>query len=210
MPTRTTAPTRAASTPRKRPAPPDAIAVLKQDHRTVNELFERFEQTGPGARKRRGQLVSKMVHELSKHAGLEEQIFYPVVRARLPAVEQDVLEALEEHHLVEITLSELERMDPSHERYGAKVQVLIESVRHHVKEEERELFPKVRKAIPAAELRELGQQLTAAKPSAPTRPHPEAPDTPPGNIVAQALTAPFDAAADLTEAAARRVRNIVT
>ena len=122
----------------------------------------------------------------------------------------DVLEALEEHHLVKVTLAELETMDPGHERYGAKVTVLIESVRHHVEEEEGELFPTIRKALDAAQLRELGDELVAAKRTAPTRPHPEAPDTPPGNLVAQVLTAPLDAAANLNKAAARRVRDLVT
>ena len=112
-----------------------------------------------------------------------------------------MLEALEEHHLVKLTLAELETMDPSHERYGAKVTVLIENVRHHVKEEESELFPSVRNTLDPAQLREIGNELVAAKRTAPTRPHPEAPDTPPGNIVAQVLTAPLDVAANLNKAA---------
>jgi hypothetical protein len=121
-----------------------------------------------------------------------------------------VLEALEEHHLVKLTLAELETMDPSHERYGAKVAVLIENVRHHVKEEEGDLFPTVRKALDPSKLHEIGAELIAAKRTAPTRPHPEAPDTPPGNLVAQVLTAPLDATANLNRAAARRIRDIVT
>ena len=88
--------------------------------------------------------------------------------------------------------------------------MLIENVRHHVEEEEGQLFPAVRKSLDTAQLREIGGELVAAKHTAPTRPHPEAPDTPPGNIVAQVLTAPFDAAANLNKAAAKRVRDIVT
>ena len=111
---------------------------------------------------------------------------------------------------MKLTLAELETMDPGHERYGAKVTVLIENVRHHVEEEEGSCSPPSERPSTRRQLREIGDELVAAKRTAPTRPHPEAPDTPPGNIVAQVLTAPLDAAANLNKAAARRVRDIVT
>jgi len=186
----------------------DAIRVLTDDHREVEELFARFEKTGAGAHKQRQDLVQRISEALSAHASIEEEIFYPA--ARRIVADDDLLEALEEHHLVKLTLAELETMDPSHERYGAKVTVLIENVRHHVEEEEGELFPTIRKKLDRAQLREIGGELAAAKRTAPTRPHPEAPDTPPGNVVAQVLTAPLDAAANLNKAAARRIRDIVT
>jgi hypothetical protein len=81
-------------------------------------------------------------------------------------------------------LNELEDMKPDHERFKAKMTVMIESVRHHVEEEESELFPEVRKVIKRKELTELGEALEKAKKAAPTSPHPRAPDTPPGNLVA--------------------------
>jgi hemerythrin superfamily protein len=188
----------------------DAISVLTEDHRRVEELFARFEKTGDGAIKQRQELVERISEALSVHASIEEEIFYPAARGAVADGDDDVLEALEEHHLVKVTLAELETMDPGHERYRAKVTVLIENVRHHVEEEEGELFPRVRAAVDAAELRQLGDQLTAAQRTAPTRPHPEAPDTPPGNLVAQVLTAPLDVAANLNKATARRIRDIVT
>jgi hemerythrin superfamily protein len=189
---------------------PDAIQVLTDDHRKVEELFVRFEKTGDGAHKRRQDLVQRITEALSIHASIEEEIFYPAARRFVADAGDDVLEALEEHHLVKVTLAELETMDPSHERYGAKVTVLIENVRHHVEEEEGQLFPTIRDTLAKDQLREIGSELVAAKRTAPTRPYPEAPDTPPGNIVAQVLTAPLDAAANLNKAAARRVRDIVT
>ena len=170
----------------------------------------RFEKTGDGAHKQRQDLVDRITEALSVHASVEEEIFYPAARRSIADAGDDVLEALEEHHLVKLTLAELEAMDPSHERYGAKVAVLIENVRHHVKEEEGDLFPTVRKALEPSTLRELGAELIAAKRTAPTRPHPEAPDTPPGNLVAQVLTAPLDATANLNKATARRIRDLVT
>jgi len=189
---------------------PDAVDLLIEDHREVEQLFSRFEGLGEGARKRRQQVVDKIIEALSMHAAIEEQVFYPAARGEAPETDDDVLESLEEHHIVKWTLSELEGLDPADERFGAKVTVLMESVRHHVEEEEQELFPAVRDALGADRMRELRDELAAAKRSAPTRPHPRSPDTPPGNMVAQAVTAPFDAVANLAGGAAERVRDIIT
>jgi len=185
---------------------PDAIALLKADHQQVEQLFKRFEGFGPKAHKGRESTVAKIVEALSVHAAIEETTFYPRVRSQMPDATDDVLEALEEHHVAKWTLSELDGMSSTDERYTAKVTVLMESIRHHVKEEERELFPKVRKAMSRAELQELGDELTAAKRIAPRRPHPRTPDTPPGNLIAAAVTAPIDAARAIGEAAVRTVQ----
>src|SRR5205807_6075539 len=112
---------------------------------------------------------------LSIHAAIEEQVFYPAVREAAPDEKDLVLESLEEHHIVKWVLSELDGMVPSDERFTAKVTVLIENVRHHVEEEEGELFPEVRKAMKRKELEELVQALEAAKKVAPTHPHPRTP-----------------------------------
>jgi hemerythrin superfamily protein len=174
----------------------DAITLLKNDHRTVEELFKKFEQAGDRAFKTKRRLVDEIITELSVHAAIEEQVFYPATREARQENEEMVLEALEEHHLVKLALSELEKMDPADERFTPKVTVLIENVRHHVKEEEGEMFPKVRKALKAAELERLGERLEEATKSAPTRPHPAAPDTPPGNVIAGGVTAVMDAGKD--------------
>lgn len=157
----------------------DAITLLKDDHKTVDKLFKQFEKLGhDGDPARKRELVDSMIKELAVHAHIEEQIFYPAVRAEVPAEEDMVLEGLEEHHIVKWTLSELDGMSPSEERFDAKVTVLIESVRHHVEEEEGEMFPDVRKALGRKKLQALGEKLQAAKASAPTKPRPQAPDTP--------------------------------
>ena len=117
----------------------------------------------------------------------------------------DVLEALEEHHIVKWTLSELEKMAPEDERYDAKVTVLIESVRHHVEEEQEELFPKARKLLGAELLEELGTRMEKAKKIAPTRPHPRAPDSPPGNLVAGTMAAVMDRGKDMVRSAAQKM-----
>lgn len=117
----------------------DAIRLLKDDHRMVEGLFKKFEAAGDRAYKTKRKVVDQITEELSRHAAVEEQLFYPAVRERVPQSEgEDTLESLEEHHIVKWTLSELDGMDSKDERFDAKVTVLIESVRHHVKEEEQE------------------------------------------------------------------------
>ncbi len=150
----------------------DAITLLKADHRKVEDLFAKFENAGERARKTKRKLVDAIIVELSVHAAIEEQVFYPAVRSSVPDLDDDVLEAVEEHHIVKWTLSELEGMAPDEDNFDAKVTVLMENVRHHVKEEEKSLFPQVRKAMGRQKLNELGQSLADAKRTAPTRPAP--------------------------------------
>jgi hemerythrin superfamily protein len=170
----------------------DAITMLRDDHRTVEKLFKRFEDAGDRAFVEKRKLVDRIIEELSVHAAVEEQLFYPVTRATVPAVEDVALESLEEHHIVKCLLSELESMDPEDERFDAKVTVLIENVRHHVEEEEAEYFREVRAELGRKALAELGEAMAELRETAPTRPHPRSPDTPPGNIVAGAAASVLD------------------
>ena len=177
----------------------DAIALLKADHRTVEKLFKQFEKLGEGADAAKKKLVAEIIRELSMHASIEEQVFYPAVRNAVEDADDMVLEALEEHHIVKWTLSELAGLSPSDERFDAKVTVLMESVRHHVKEEESDLFPDVRKQLDRKTLIALGSALEAAKKVAPTKPHPRAPDTPPGNKLVGLGAGLLDRAKELVE-----------
>ena len=180
----------------------NAITVLENDHKKVEGLFAKFEKLTPRALKTMRDLNEQIIHELAVHAAIEEQVFYPAVRASVPEADFNVLESLEEHHIVKWTLSELDGMDPSHERFRAKMTVLIESVRHHVEEEEGELFPKVRRALSADVLAEIGDAMESARELAPTRPHPKAPDEPPGNL-ANVGAAILDKARDAGRSAVR-------
>ena len=189
------------------PTQADAIAVLKADHQTVEQLFKKFEAAGDRAQKTKQKLVEQITRELAIHAAVEELVFYPVVRAMSDELEELVLEALEEHHVAKWVLSELDGLPAEHERFSAKTMVLIESVRHHVKEEERELFAKVRKAADRETLVELGEALQTAKKTAPTHPHPRSPDEPPGNlanVVAGIIDRLRDAASAQVKSVARR------
>jgi len=176
----------------------DAITLLKKDHRTVEDLFKRFEKLGDRAKKGKQDVVERIIKELSVHAAVEEAVLYPAIRSAIEdkKVEEVVLESLEEHHIVKWTLSELDGMSPEHERFDAKVTVLIESVRHHVEEEEQELFPKLAEAFDKEHRNELGDALAAAKKVVPTRPHPRMPDEPPGNILGAPGAALVDKALD--------------
>ncbi len=156
----------------------DAIVLLKDDHKTVQKLFRQFEKAGDSAYSMKQNLVKQIIEELSMHTYIEEQIFYPEARKRVPETEDHVLESLEEHHIVKWVLSELDGMDPQDERFDAKVTVLIENVRHHVEEEEQEWFPEVRKSMGRKELGEIGDRMLQAKKAAPRAPRPMAPDEP--------------------------------
>ena len=183
----------------------NALTLLKADHKTVKTLFRQFERLGEDAKSEKKKVVERIVQELAVHAAIEEQVLYPAARKAVPDSEDDVLEALEEHHIVKWTLSELEKMSPDDERFDAKVTVLIESVRHHIEDEEGALFPKLRAALGRKELEALGASLEAAKKVAPTHPHPRAPDTPPGNLVAGAGAALVDRVADSVVAAGKAI-----
>jgi len=189
----------------------NAITLLKNDHKTVEDLFKRFEKLGPRALKSKQDIVERIVRELSIHAAIEEMFFYPTVRDAAGQAETDtdgvadnVLESLEEHHIVKWVLSELEKMPPDHDRFDAKVTVLIENVRHHVEEEEKELFPQVNKLLGREALNELGDVMADAKKTVPTRPHPRSPDEPPGNFVTGAGAALVDKAIDAGRRLVRR------
>jgi hypothetical protein len=137
---------------------PDAIRLLKDDHARVDALFERFERTRGDKQKQK--IAETICSELKVHAQLEEELFYPAARAAI--AEQDLLnEAEVEHASAKDLIAQIERSSPSDARYDALVTVLGEYVRHHVKEEEGELFKKVRQSD--LDLVELGEGMQARK-----------------------------------------------
>jgi hemerythrin superfamily protein len=148
----------------------DAIVVLREDHRRVRKLFREFEAAGEQRRGRRGPIVRQILSELTAHTYVENEVMYPRVRSLLPNLEQDVLESYEEHHVADILCAELAVMDPGDERFDAKVTVLIENVTHHMDEEEKDWFPQVRAGLGRTRLREIGEEVIAAKARAPRSP----------------------------------------
>jgi hemerythrin superfamily protein len=175
----------------------DALTLLKADHKDVEKHFREFEHAGARARTTKTNAAKAAIRELATHSAIEEQIFYPVLRDEVPSIVDDVLQGLEEHHVVKWLCAEVDRCSPDDERFEAKMTVLIENVRHHVREEEAEIFPVVRGALGRKRLTEIGELLDKAKGAAPTRPHPRSPDTPPANLVMGMVTGAVDRALDV-------------
>src|SRR5690606_29596651 len=155
---------------RRRVMSTDAIVLLKEDHKEIRGLFRDFEAAGKGAAKTKGKIVDRIIELLTVHTYIENEVMYPRVRALLPDLEDDILESYEEHHVADVLVMELYGMSPGDERFDAKATVLIESVRHHIKEEEDEWLPKVREGLGRKALQEIGEEMLAAKQSAPREP----------------------------------------
>lgn len=146
------------TTPKSSAAAKDAIALLKADHGTVSELFADYEKTNSSSKKKA--LVAEICTELSVHAQIEEEIFYPAVKAAL----KDKLlvpEATVEHGGIKELIAQLEGVEPDGAIYDAKVKVLSEYVEHHVKEEQSEMFPKVKAT--SLDLADLGARMATRK-----------------------------------------------
>ena len=142
----------------------DAVALIKADHREVEQLFREFEEAGDRAYKTKQELVGQIVEELEVHATIEEEIYYPAVEAKARKDGKELIaEAVEEHHVVKILLGELSAMTAEDEAFDAKVTVLMENVRHHVEEEEEEMPPQSEDVLGKEELTRLGEEMAARK-----------------------------------------------
>lgn len=160
--------TRAGGTARGRTAgarrgEADAIRLLRDDHETVQNLLDRLSKA-KGASQRE-QLLGKVTEELQRHTRLEEQIFYPAYRDAVRSSEDRQLyfEATEEHHAVDMIIPEVQATDAGSEQFAARAKVLKDLVEHHIEEEEKQMFPKARKALGNERLRELGMELAEAR-----------------------------------------------
>ncbi|MDX2167578.1 MAG: hemerythrin domain-containing protein [Deltaproteobacteria bacterium] len=145
-------------TKQRREAKPNAITLLKEDHRQVSALFERFERSRQDGAKKK--LADQICDELTAHAEIEEQIFYPAVRQ---AVRDDDMmdEATVEHATAKALIKQIRAASPGDPMYDAKLTVLSEYIKHHVKEEQGEMFPKARKS--GVDLQELGARMASHK-----------------------------------------------
>ncbi len=146
----------------------DAITLLKEDHQKLKKLMDELEKTTERGVKTREELFGKLVAELTVHEKIEEEIFYPAVkeRATTKKLEELIAESYEEHHFVDMVAAELKKTPFDAEEWGAKFKVMKENIEHHaVEEEEGKLFPKVRRAFTAEELKDLGTQMLELKQS---------------------------------------------
>jgi hemerythrin superfamily protein len=141
----------------------DAIEMLKADHEKVKELFRQYEAAGDRAYQKKKSIAEEVFTEVTVHSTLEEELFYPAVKAETDKQGQElVAESVEEHHVVAMLIEELKALDPKDERYDAKFAVLMENVEHHIEEEEDELFPEAEDVLGDA-IEDLGAQMKERK-----------------------------------------------
>lgn len=146
----------------------DAITLLKEDHQKLKKLMDELEKTTERGVKTREELFGRLMAGLTVHEMIEEEIFYPAVkeRAETKKLEEIIAESYEEHHFVDLVAAELKKTPFDAEEWGAKFKVMKENIEHHaVEEEEGKLFPQVRRAFTAEELKDLGTQMLELKQS---------------------------------------------
>lgn len=139
--------------------PIDAIELLTQQHREVEEMFERFENMTDRAKVSKKKLADEICNALIMHTTIEEEIYYPATREASGDTKDMVDEAVVEHASAKDLIAQIMEMDPGDDLYDAKVKVLSEMVEHHVEEEEQEMFPKTREL--KLDLKALGQEMQA-------------------------------------------------
>ena len=140
----------------------DAVTLLKQDHDKVKKMLSELDETTERAVKTREELFTKVKHELQVHEAIEEEIFYPALKEH-PKAKELVLEAYEEHNVVDMVMGEIEGTAFDDERWGAKLTVMKENVEHHIDEEEGEMFKQARDVFDPQELDDLGTRMEIRK-----------------------------------------------
>lgn len=173
----------------------DAITVLTTDHRELDILFTKVEGT-PNPPK---DIVDEIVKKLSIHDAIERELLYPALRDKVDGGAGMADHAVEEHNEAATDLLAIDKADSESPEQAELLSKLIQEVRHHVKEEEEKLFPAMRSSMSSDELEALGGKLETAKKTAPTRPHPHAPNEGLGTMAAGAMAAPVDKIRDAVE-----------
>jgi hemerythrin-like domain-containing protein len=140
----------------------DALSLLKDDHDKVKKLLAELEKSTERGVKTREELFATIKGELMVHEAIEEEIFYPTLRDH-PKAKDIVLEGYEEHHVVDLLMSELEETPVDDETWGAKATVMKENIEHHIQEEEGEMFKAARQVFDRDELQELGERMQRRK-----------------------------------------------
>ena len=168
----------------------NVITLLEKDHQEVDELFRRVNLSDKP--ETIDELTKQIVHDLSVHAAVEEQFVYPLLRAKVDGGNAMADEAIDEHQQAKRLLADLEKLDAGSAEHGEAMEALIETIRHHVEEEESDVLPKLRDAVDASTLDKMGDLVEQAKKVVPTHPHPLVP----GTATAQLLAGPWAATVD--------------
>jgi hemerythrin superfamily protein len=177
----------------------DVIEILERDHREVEQMFSELETlrgaSTDEAKSRRKALTDQVTIELVRHSVAEEVLVYPQVEDKVSAEEAE--HAREEHAEAEETLHRLEKLDADDPAFDDELATLMAEIRHHIEDEEGQMFTHMRQAIDADELRKLGGRVEAFKKVAPTRPHPNVPNEPLPRMAAGPAASLFDRMRDL-------------
>jgi hemerythrin superfamily protein len=177
----------------------DVIEVLEQDHREVEEMFAELESLRGASTEedlsRRKAVTEQVTIELVRHSVAEEVLVYPQVEDKVSAKEAE--HAREEHAEAEETLQRLEKLDADDPAFDDELATLMAEIRHHIEDEEGQMFAHMRQTIDSDELRKLGARVEAFKKVAPTRPHPNVPNEPLPRMAAGPAASLFDRMRDL-------------
>jgi hemerythrin superfamily protein len=177
----------------------DVIEVLEHDHREVEQMFDELQSlrgaSTDEAKSRRKELTDQVTIELVRHSVAEEVLVYPQVEDKVGA--DEVEHAREEHAEAEETLKRLEKLDADDPGFDDELATLMDEIRHHIEDEEGEMFAHMRQSIDEDELRKLGSRVEAFKKAAPTRPHPNVPNEPLPRAAAGPAASLFDRMRDL-------------
>jgi hemerythrin-like domain-containing protein len=142
----------------------NALTLLKKDHAKVKGLLSELESTTERGVQTRQRLFAEIKAELTVHETIEEEIFYPELKAH-PKAKDIVLEAYEEHNVVDTLMGELSSLSVEDETWGAKAKVMQENIEHHIEEEEGEMFDKAGQVFDQTELEDLGRRMAERKES---------------------------------------------
>ena len=177
----------------------NVIEVLEHDHREVEEMFTELESLkgadSDEAKARRKELADRVTIELVRHSVAEEVLVYPQVEKKISAEEAE--HARKEHAEAEESLARLEKLDADEPEFDNELATLMREIRHHIEDEEGEMFAHMREVIDADELRKLGERVEAFKKVAPTRPHPNVPNDQLARTAAGPAASVFDRMRDL-------------
>jgi hemerythrin superfamily protein len=182
---------------------PSVVVLLGEDHQAVKTLLEQVGQPGVD----QAELFNRLVHDLVTHEVAEEEIVYPAVRSHVPGGDQLAKERIAEQQRAEETLAAMEKMDANAPEFGQMLQTLKADVLAHAQAEETQVFPNLESSLDAGHLQKLGTAYKLAKATAPTHPHPNAPNTPPGNILVGPIAAIIDRVRDAARAVLAKARS---
>jgi len=180
----------------------DAITLLKSDHRKVERMLQRYRS----ANGNKAAIVRQITAELTAHMDAEERELYPVLRTALEDGPSLMEDAVKEHGEARGLLAELARGQEGSFDMDAKVATLRRAIEHHVKDEEQEIFPKMRQTLPKSRVQEIGARIARAKATAPKQPSPREAQKSPGSSVGGIVSAATDRGANLLMPPAEKPR----